>query len=101
MTAAPDGCRIVVRVHPGARRERIAALAENAVKLEVTAAPERGAANAAVVRLLAESLGVRTAQVTVATGQSSRTKSVIVTGLGPAEAAARLERALSRRPARG
>jgi uncharacterized protein (TIGR00251 family) len=90
VTPTTDGCRIAVRVHPGARRARVAGLVGGAVKVEVTAPPERGAANQAVARLLAGVLGVRAGQITVAAGRTSRSKSVAVSGLSAAEAAARL-----------
>ncbi len=84
------GCRIAVKVHPRARRERIAGALGGALRLEVTAAPERGAANEAVERLLAGVFDVPRSAVSVVSGHASRTKKVEVVGVSPREALARL-----------
>lgn len=92
MTAA----RIAVRVQPGARRNAmVERLANGEWKLAVSAPPEGGRANEAVVELLAEMLGVKRRQVSVARGASSRSKTVEVTGLDPGEAERRLAAALA------
>ena len=54
--------------------------------MRVSAAPERGRANEAVVDLLAERLGVPRRSLTVVSGQSSRDKVVELRGLGADEA---------------
>ena len=59
-------------------------------KLRVTAPPERGRANDAALRLVAERLGVDTAAVRLVAGHGSRDKVVEVTGIAPAEAERRL-----------
>ena len=59
-------------------------------KIRVTAAPERGKANDATVRLLAETLCVGESDIRLVSGHGSRDKVVEVTGLGPSEAARRL-----------
>jgi hypothetical protein len=85
-----------VRVHPRARRERIAGVHGDALKVEVTTAPEGGAANRAVERLLAEALGIPARDVAVVVGATSRSKVIAVDGLAVAEAAARLAAAAKR-----
>lgn len=89
--------RLSVRVQPGARRDALLdRLATGEWKLAVTAPPEAGRANEAVVELMAELLGVKRRQLTVARGASSRSKSIEVDGLDPAVAEARLVAALER-----
>ena len=86
--------RIRVRVHPGARRQRIGhRMADGAWRLEVQAVPEAGRANEAVVRLLASALGLGRGEVRVAAGESSRSKVIEIDGLAAADVEARLERA--------
>jgi uncharacterized protein len=88
--------RIAVRVHPGARRDALVArLVNGDWKVAVSAPPEGGRANEAVVELLAELLGVKRRQVVVARGASSRAKTVEVTGLETGEAERRLAAALA------
>jgi len=91
------GCTVRVRVHPRARRDRIAGVHGDAIRVEVTTAPEGGAANRAVERLLAAALGVPARDVAVAFGATSRSKVIAVDGMATAEAVALLEAAAARR----
>ena len=81
-----------LRVVPGSREPGVVGRHGEAWKLRVAAAPERGRANEATLRLLAETLGVGTTDVRLVAGHGSRDKVVEVTGLGRAEAERRLAR---------
>ena len=81
-----------LRVSPGATRTELAGRYGDGWKVRVSAAPERGRANDAVVRLLAARLGVPRASLSVVSGQTSRDKVVELRGLGRDEAERRLER---------
>jgi len=84
-----------VQVHPGARREALRGWrADGALKVDVTAAPEGGHANAAVRALLAGTLALPKREVAVVRGQSSRAKLVEVQGLDEDEVRRRIDRAL-------
>lgn len=86
--------RLVVRVHPGARKPGVVGrLASGEWKFAVAAPAEGGKANVAVAQLVAELLGLRTAQVTIARGHSARTKWIEVAGVDPAEVERRLRAA--------
>ena len=74
-----------VRLHPKARRERIAGTVGDALKLEVTALPVQGKANDACIRFFAEFLKVPRASVTIAAGAGSRNKVIRVAGLSVEE----------------
>ena len=63
------------------------------MRVNVTAPPEDGRANEAVIALLAEALAVGKSRLTIVKGQKSRTKSVAVESLAPEEAGRRLEAA--------
>jgi len=69
-----------VKVVPKSSRDRIVGELDGALKVAVQAAPERGAANAAVCKLIARSLGLRTAQVTVESGQTNPRKTLRISG---------------------
>lgn len=78
-----DGDVLVpVKVVPNASRDRVMGELDGALKVQVAAAPERGAANKAVCRLIAGKLGVRANQVRVESGQTSPRKTLRVIGLG-------------------
>jgi uncharacterized protein (TIGR00251 family) len=79
-----------VRVQPRASRSALAGVANGALKVRLTAPPVEGAANEALVRLLADALGVARSAVEIASGQASREKLIRVHGVTAAEARARL-----------
>jgi uncharacterized protein len=85
-----QGCTIAVRAHAGARRDRLSGFLGEALKLEVRAAPEHGAANRAIEVLLARLLGVPRGTVAVVAGQASRSKVVAIDGLTPETVGERL-----------
>ncbi len=82
--------RLRLRVSPGARSNAIVGKHGDGWKVRVTAAPEGGKANDAVVRLLAERLELPGKSVTLIAGPSSRDKIVELSGIDPAEAERRL-----------
>ena len=81
-------CRLRIKVVPKSSRDRIAGRVGDAIKVCVTAAPERGKANAAVVALLAKTLRVPRSAVRIVAGETAARKTVEIDGLG--EEAARL-----------
>jgi uncharacterized protein (TIGR00251 family) len=62
-------------------------------KLRVSAPPEGGKANAAVIRLLAAALGVPVGDVEIVSGHGSRDKTVALAGIDSDEIERRLVRA--------
>jgi len=79
-----DSVTFSVKVHPKARRERIAGVLGNALKLETTAPPIEGKANDACIRFFADLLKVPRSSVTIAAGNSSRNKGIRVVGISAA-----------------
>ena len=82
--------RVRLRVSPGAGRAAIVGRHGDAWKVRVTATPEHGRANDAVVRLLADALEVPRAAVTVVSGHTGRDKIVELDGVGAAVAERKL-----------
>jgi uncharacterized protein YggU (UPF0235/DUF167 family) len=70
--ADADG-RLAVRVTPGARQE-VLEIVEGRLLAKVRAKPEDGKANAAVLALLAEALGMATSRLQLLRGATSREK---------------------------
>jgi len=99
MTAAST--RLRLRVSPGAGRAQIVGRHGDAWKVRVTAAPEQGRANDAVLRLLSEALAVPREAVVLVSGHGGRDKIVELTGLGPALVERRLASASAPGPERG
>jgi uncharacterized protein (TIGR00251 family) len=67
------GVEIAVRVSPRAARDSVE-LEEGRLAIRVTAAPVKGKANAAVLKLLARALGVPKSRLTLIRGQTGRDK---------------------------
>jgi hypothetical protein len=76
--------RLRLRVSPGGSRAAVVGRQGDAWKVRVTEAPERGRANEAVLRLLAETLALPRGAVTLVSGHGGREKIVELTGVGPA-----------------
>ncbi|MFQ6016576.1 MAG: DUF167 family protein [Kiloniellaceae bacterium] len=94
--AARDGVNVMVRLTPGAGRNRVDGLAREAdgavwLKAAVTAAAEGGKANAALAKLLAKEWRVPKTSVRVVRGATSRRKTLHIAG-DPAALSARLAR---------
>lgn len=93
---APDRLRLSVRVQPRASRSRLVGLHGEALKVQLTAPPVDGAANAALVDLLADVLGVPRTAVRIVAGEHARQKVVEVAAPDPAVLGQRIAHALSR-----
>lgn len=76
-----QGCWLRVKVVPQAKREEVVGLVGNALKIAVTAAPEKGAANTSLARFLAKLFQLPKSHVHIQSGMSSREKLVVLVGL--------------------
>ena len=72
--ADPQG-RLALRVTPGARSESVE-LGEGVLLIKVRAKPDEGAANKAVLELLAQALGTAPPRISLLRGASARDKLV-------------------------
>jgi len=76
-----DEVRLTVRVQPRARSNAIAGTFGNSLKVRLTAPPVDGAANDALIALLATSLGVPRSAVNIVAGTTARDKIVGIRGV--------------------
>ena len=91
----PAPLRLAVRVTPRGGRDVVEGWTTDAggrplLKVRVSAPPADGAANAAVLKVLAAALGLPRSALSLAAGASARVKQVDVRGLDAAGLAARL-----------
>jgi uncharacterized protein (TIGR00251 family) len=77
---AKQGFVLPVRAHPGSRRNAILGEREGALRVAVTAAPEKGKANQAIIALLSKTLGVSKSAIELASGDTSQHKRFIIQG---------------------
>jgi uncharacterized protein YggU (UPF0235/DUF167 family) len=82
--------RLRLRVSPGATRPGVVGRHGEGWKIRVAEAPERGRANDAVLALLARTLGVPRASLTLVSGHGARDKVVELDGIEPDEVERRL-----------
>ena len=85
-----------VRVIPRAAKSGLAGIRGDAWLVRLHAPPVDGAANDELIAILAQALGVPERAVSIASGVRSRQKSVRVSGIDAATAAARLASAQPR-----
>ena len=87
---SPQGTQLRIRLSPKSSREAIEGLQGDALKVKVKAPPVDGQANKALIKYLAKQLKVPASHIEITTGHSNRNKVLLVHGLSPEEAAARL-----------
>lgn len=80
--ALPDALELDVQVVPRASRSRVVGVQGDRLKVQLSAPPVDGAANEALIELLAERLGVKRAAVSIVGGATGRKKRVRVDGVG-------------------
>ncbi len=90
--ATPNTSRLRLKVVPKAARNGVAGWIGDCLKIRVTAAPERGKANAAVIALLAQALGIPRERIVLIAGESKARKIVEIQGLSDTELRTRLAR---------
>ncbi len=78
LTVTQEGIVLPVRAQPGARRNAIVGQQADALKIAVTAPPDRGRANEAIVEVLSESLGISKSQIQLHSGPTSRQKKFLI-----------------------
>jgi hypothetical protein len=74
--------RFAVRLAPRSSSNRVDGVIDGVLRVRVSAPAVEGAANAALVRLLAEELGVARRDVRIIAGATGRQKLVVVDGVG-------------------
>lgn len=98
-SAVAGGVKVRVKLAPKASRDALGGVRIDAdggahVKASVTAAPEGGKANAALIALLAKTWRLPKSAITVVAGATARQKTLLIAG-DPAALTARLARALA------
>lgn len=85
---SPD-VRFAVRLTPRAAAEGVDGVVDGVLRAKVGAPAVEGAANQALIRLLADELGVARRDVRIVAGASSRQKLIVVEGVAPEAIVAR------------
>lgn len=88
--AHPDGATLAVRAQPGAKKNAVLGTQAGALKVAVTAPPEDGRANEALVEVLKEYFGVKRSQIELMSGRTNRNKVFLIRGVTPEQLTAKL-----------
>ena len=90
MQSTPEGVIFTVRVITRAAKSGLSGQRENSLVVRLHAPPVDGAANAELIRVLAETFDVPARAVSIVSGEHSRQKRVRIAGLDAGTATARL-----------
>lgn len=78
LRASSKGLLLSVKVTPKAARDEICGVRGGAVIVKVTAPPDKGKANEAVIALLAKAIGISKSSLELVAGDTARNKSLRV-----------------------
>jgi uncharacterized protein (TIGR00251 family) len=87
----PTGVSFATKVHPRAKKNAITGELGDALKLALTAPPVDGRANKACIDFFANLFDVPRSSVTIASGETSRSKVVHVVGVSADDIRRRIE----------
>jgi uncharacterized protein len=76
----PRGIILSVQAHAAARQNAVLGEREGALRIAVTAAPEKGKANRAIIEVLSKSLGVPKSAIELISGDTSARKRFLIVG---------------------
>jgi uncharacterized protein (TIGR00251 family) len=93
-TQTSAGVSVTVRVTPRAGKTAIAGVRDDVLLVKLAAAPVDGAANDALIALLADAFDVPGRRIDIAAGERGRTKRVCLVGASPKQLESRLLRLL-------
>jgi uncharacterized protein (TIGR00251 family) len=100
LTPTKEGVVLAVHVQPGAGRTEVVGRHGDALKLRVAAPPTGDRANDAVVELVSREFNLKSADVQVTSGASSRDKRLTLVGMAERQAEKVVDRLLEN-PGRG
>ena len=92
ITDAKRGVAFAVKVITRAQKNEIVGIQDdNILKIRLTASPAEGQANTALIKFLAEHLGVAENQIEIVAGNDKSDKMISVSGLSVAEVEQKLQ----------
>ena len=85
LSLAKDGATLTIRLQPGASANRIVGIVadksgDSLLKVMVTASPEKGKANAALIKLLSKHWEIPKSDISIIKGMTERRKVIHIAG---------------------
>ena len=84
LSETPEGVVLNVKAQPRSSRSGVDGLVGDAVKVRIRSAPVDGKANKELVETLADAFGLSKSQVSFKSGESSKTKRILLRGISAA-----------------
>lgn len=94
LTASKGGTLLGVKVTANAKRTTLLGLHGGSLKIAVAAPAQQGRANRALLKFVAELLGVAAGDIEVVRGQSSTHKTLYISKVGPPQISRRVQACL-------
>ena len=80
LSLTQDGLNVLlpVIVHPNARRDIVVGIHDHCLRIDIKGVPERGEANTAVIRFIAELVAIPRFRIDIRRGHTSRRKLLVL-----------------------
>ncbi len=72
------GIVLSIKVQPNASKDRVVGEHADQLKIAVTVAPEKGKANQAVIKVISRRLGIKSSDIQITSGETSRNKKLFI-----------------------
>jgi len=95
LTVHPRGAILPVRAQAGARRNGIVGEHNGMLRVAVTAAPEKGKANKAIVAVLSDALQTPKSSIELVAGETSNQKRFLIAGIDTEKLRIAIERLIT------
>lgn len=82
----PEGVVLNVRARPRSSKAGLDGVADGAVRVRIRAAPVDGKANRELIETVAEAFGIAKSRVSFRSGETSKTKRLLLAGVTAAQA---------------
>ncbi len=92
------GCVLEIQAQPRARRNGLTGVHAGRLRVQVTQAPEKGKANAALLKVLAKELALKRSQLELVAGETASHKRILVRDVSAEQLRERLARRLANGP---
>ena len=82
----PEGVVLSIRARPRSSKAGLDGVADGAVRVRIRAAPVDGKANRELIETVAEAFGIAKSRVSFRSGETSKTKRLLLAGVTAAQA---------------
>jgi uncharacterized protein (TIGR00251 family) len=78
---SPENLKLSIKVHPGASKNELTGFKGDVLHIKVTARPEKGRANSALIDFLSDVFGIAKSRISIVRGGSSHDKVIEIEGM--------------------